>query len=69
MLYPLTIKSGVKLSFISVVEAKEQVVAGANYKLAIQALEEPFVRVYKAIVWEKPWLKFMNLTSFEPVLA
>ncbi|KAL4190753.1 hypothetical protein AMTRI_Chr07g77290 [Amborella trichopoda] len=57
------------LSFISVVKAKEQVIARANYKFEIQALEEPFVRVYKAIVWEKPWLKLMNLTSFEPVLA
>ncbi|ERN18289.1 cysteine proteinase inhibitor 5 [Amborella trichopoda] len=62
-------QSGAKLSFISVVEAKTQVVSGANYKLAIQALEDPFLRVYKAIVWEKSWLKYRNLTSFEAVLA
>ncbi|KAL4190756.1 hypothetical protein AMTRI_Chr07g77310 [Amborella trichopoda] len=51
-------QSGTTLYFIPV-----------NYELAIQVLENPFVRIYKAIVWEKPWLKFMNHTSFEHVLT
>ncbi|KAF8410824.1 hypothetical protein HHK36_003361 [Tetracentron sinense] len=61
--------TGSNLSFYAVFEAQAQTVAGLNFRLALQALDADFPRLYKAYVWEKPWENFKNLTSFEPVLG
>ncbi|CAA7052076.1 unnamed protein product [Microthlaspi erraticum] len=55
------------LNFVTIVSGESQVVAGMNYRLVITANHTGESKNYKAIVWEKPWLKSMNLTSFKPV--
>ncbi|KAF4399502.1 hypothetical protein G4B88_022585 [Cannabis sativa] len=57
-------KSDLKLS--SVVKGESQVVAGTNYKLVLAVKNGP-AKKYEAIVWEKPWQHFRNLTSFKAV--
>ncbi|KFK41155.1 hypothetical protein AALP_AA2G092800 [Arabis alpina] len=57
-------KSGLK--FETVVRGETQVVAGTNYRLRVTANDGGESKNYEAIVWEKPWLKSMNLTSFKP---
>nr|VDC91079.1 unnamed protein product [Brassica rapa] len=48
------------------------VTAGTNYRLmvtvdgSIGVAGAGVSKKYEAIVWEKPWLKSMNLTSFKP---
>uniref|UniRef100_M4DLH7 Cystatin domain-containing protein n=1 Tax=Brassica campestris TaxID=3711 RepID=M4DLH7_BRACM len=65
-------KSGLK--FVEVVSGESQIVAGMNYRLIVAANEGiPIARngeskKYEAIVWDKPWLKSMNLTSFKPAM-
>ncbi|KAF2539291.1 hypothetical protein F2Q68_00020440 [Brassica cretica] len=65
-------KSGLK--FVEVVSGKSQIVAGMNYRLIAPANEGVAIagngesKKYEAIVWEKPWLKSMNLTSFKPAM-
>ncbi|KAL2932294.1 Cysteine proteinase inhibitor 5 [Bienertia sinuspersici] len=56
------------LKFLRILKGWSQVVAGINYRLIIAA--EPIncngkVYHYEAIVYERPWQHFMNLTSFE----
>lgn len=68
--YDKQIKSGLK--FVAVVSGESQVVAGANYRLIVtvdgglHVAEADASKKYEAIVWEKPWIKSMNLTSFKP---
>ncbi|WZY78439.1 hypothetical protein YC2023_024823 [Brassica napus] len=63
-------KSGLK--FVTVVSGESQVTAGTNYRLmvtvdgSIGVAGAGVSKKYEAIVWEKPWLKSMNLTSFKP---
>ncbi|XP_062088172.1 cysteine proteinase inhibitor 1 [Humulus lupulus] len=57
-------KTDLKLS--SVVKGESQVVAGTNYKLVLSVKNGPVTK-YEAIVWDKPWQHFRNLTSFKPV--
>ncbi|KAF8117122.1 hypothetical protein N665_0012s0127 [Sinapis alba] len=65
-------KSGLK--FVTVVSGQSQVVAGTNYRLIVTVdggvgvADAGASKKYEAIVWEKPWLKSMNLTSFKPTV-
>nr|GME01933.1 cysteine proteinase inhibitor 1-like [Ipomoea batatas] len=53
------------LQFESVIEGQSQVVAGMNYKLVIAAKDGGAGNKYEAVVWDKPWEKFRQLTSFK----
>ncbi|WOK95470.1 hypothetical protein Cni_G04177 [Canna indica] len=57
------------LTFSRVVKGETQVVAGVNYRLLVQVKggEDGSTMEYEVVVWEKPWLKFMQLTSFKPI--
>ncbi|VVB08268.1 unnamed protein product [Arabis nemorensis] len=55
-----------ELKFVTVVRGETQVVAGTNYRLTVTANDGGKSKNYEALVWEKPWLKSMNLTSFKP---
>ncbi|XP_050228521.1 cysteine proteinase inhibitor 5 [Mercurialis annua] len=59
-------RSQTSLDFKSILKGEEQVVAGVNYKLVL-AVDGGESKKYEAIVWEKSWEKFQNLTSFKPV--
>ncbi|KAJ4901396.1 Cysteine proteinase inhibitor 5 [Raphanus sativus] len=65
-------KSGLK--FVSVVSGDSQVVAGTNYRLIVAVNDGVKIanagasKNYEAIVWEQPWLKSKNLTSFKPAM-
>ncbi|KAL1214016.1 Cysteine proteinase inhibitor 5 [Cardamine amara subsp. amara] len=60
-------RSKAGLKFETVVRGETQVVAGTNYRLTVAANDGGGAsKNYEAIVWEKPWMKFRNLTSFEP---
>ncbi|CAN8245704.1 unnamed protein product [Cochlearia groenlandica] len=58
-------KSGLK--FVTVVSGESQIVSGTNYKLVVE-VNDGTRKNYEAVVWEQPWLKSMNLTSFKPVV-
>ncbi|KAG7532329.1 Cystatin domain [Arabidopsis thaliana x Arabidopsis arenosa] len=60
-------RSESELKFETVVSGETQVVAGTNYRLTVAANDGGARKNYLAIVWDKPWMKFRNLTSFEPV--
>ncbi|XP_006346810.1 cysteine proteinase inhibitor 5-like [Solanum tuberosum] len=53
-----------KLKFQEITEGESQVVAGINYRLVISAKDSDSPHNYLAEVWDKPWEKFRNLTSF-----
>ncbi|KAL0306949.1 UNVERIFIED_CONTAM: Cysteine proteinase inhibitor 1 [Sesamum radiatum] len=57
------------LAFESVVKGETQVVAGTNYRLVIAAKDGSAAdsKQYRALVWDKPWLKFRILLSFEEI--
>ncbi|CAH8384220.1 unnamed protein product [Eruca vesicaria subsp. sativa] len=58
-----------ELKFVAVVSGESKVVAGINYRLIVAVNDGPGgSKNYEAIVWEKQWLKSMNLTSFKPVV-
>ena len=59
-------QSKVDLKLKSVVKGETQVVAGTNYKLVVSVQNGAAAEKYEAIVWEKPWEHFRNLTSFKP---
>ncbi|KAF8108410.1 hypothetical protein N665_0109s0035 [Sinapis alba] len=66
-------KSGLK--FVSVVSGESQVVAGTKYRLIVAVNDGVEIandggasKNYEAIVWDQPWLKSMNLTSFKPAI-
>ncbi|KAF8096255.1 hypothetical protein N665_0313s0025 [Sinapis alba] len=61
-----------ELKFVAVVSGESKVVAGTSYRLIV-AVDDSATgaggsKNYEAIVWEKEWLKSMNLTSFKPVV-
>ncbi|RWR76315.1 Cystatin domain-containing protein [Cinnamomum micranthum f. kanehirae] len=53
------------LSFKSVVDGQEQVVAGVNYLLTVEAMDGEVTKTYEALVWEKDWEGFKRLISFK----
>ncbi|KAK6938876.1 Cystatin domain [Dillenia turbinata] len=55
------------LKFESVIKGETQVVAGMNYKLVLAAKDGEAENNYEAVVWEKAWLGYRNLTSFKIV--
>nr|WFP52518.1 cystatin [Aristotelia chilensis] len=56
------------LKFETVISGETQVVSGTNYKLIVAAKDgEAVSKNYEAVVWEKPWVNFKNLTSFKVV--
>ncbi|CAN4089983.1 unnamed protein product [Withania somnifera] len=57
-------KAKTKLEFQKVINGESQVVAGINYRLVISAKDDGSQHNYLAEVWDKPWEKFRNLTSF-----
>ncbi|KAJ0252777.1 Cysteine proteinase inhibitor 5 [Hirschfeldia incana] len=61
-----------ELKFVAVVSGDSKVVAGTSYRLIVAAYDSVAgpgaSKNYEAIVWEKEWLKSMNLTSFTPVV-
>ncbi|XP_010473877.1 PREDICTED: cysteine proteinase inhibitor 5-like [Camelina sativa] len=58
-----------RLSFVKVVRGESQVVSGVNYRLLLEVNGSDVSKNYVAVVLEKPWLKSMNLTSFDPVVV
>ncbi|PNX81005.1 cysteine proteinase inhibitor 1-like protein [Trifolium pratense] len=60
-------QSGTKLILVKVIKGETQVVSGTNYRLVLAAKDKSVTKNYEAIVWEKPWLHFRNLTSFKPL--
>ncbi|TKY72236.1 Cysteine proteinase inhibitor 5 [Spatholobus suberectus] len=60
-------RSGAKLKLVKVVKGETQVVAGTNYRLVLKAKDGSATMNYEAVVWEKTWLHFRNLTSFKPL--
>lgn len=55
------------LKYVDVLSGETQVVAGTNYRLVIAAKDGVVSNKYQAVVWDKPWLKFRNLTSFHHI--
>ncbi|KAF6145023.1 hypothetical protein GIB67_013374 [Kingdonia uniflora] len=55
------------LKFIQVVRGETQVISGENYRLIILAKDGAAKNNYEAVVWEKAWQGYMNLTSFKQV--
>ncbi|GAU29860.1 hypothetical protein TSUD_379500 [Trifolium subterraneum] len=60
-------QSGAKLILVKVIKGETQVVSGTNYRLVLSAKDKSVAKNYEALVWEKPWLHFRNLTSFKPL--
>ncbi|KAK9681435.1 hypothetical protein RND81_10G001900 [Saponaria officinalis] len=61
---------GTKLQFVRIVRGESQVVAGTNYRLQISAKDSAAgggVSDYQAVVYERPWDNYRNLTSFFPL--
>ncbi|CAA7399318.1 unnamed protein product [Spirodela intermedia] len=62
-------ESGESLVLNRVLGGQQQVVAGMNYRLVIGAAGWSGVEeLYLAVVYEKPWKTFRNLTVFEPIV-
>ncbi|KAK3218845.1 hypothetical protein Dsin_012815 [Dipteronia sinensis] len=53
----------------SLVSGETQVVSGMNYRLVVVAAKKAATNHYEAVVWEKSWLNYRNLTSFKLVKA
>ena len=60
-------QNGAHLQLVKIVKAEQQVVSGMNYRLVIEAKDGGAERNYQAIVYEKPWQKIRQLTSFKPL--
>ncbi|KAI4296008.1 hypothetical protein L6164_035998 [Bauhinia variegata] len=58
--------SGTKLKLKEVIKGETQVVAGTNYRLVLEAKDGAKINQYQAVVWEKSWQHYRNLTSFVP---
>ncbi|MQL98429.1 hypothetical protein Taro_031137 [Colocasia esculenta] len=59
--------SGQSLVFVGVVSGRQQVVAGMNYDLVIKARDgRRAPALYEAVVYERAWENYRNLTSFNP---
>ncbi|XP_012090836.2 cysteine proteinase inhibitor 5 [Jatropha curcas] len=61
-------RSTANLKLEKVVKGETQVVAGTNYRLVLE-VNGGASKDYEAVVWEKTWENFKNLTSFKPVKA
>ncbi|KAK7292460.1 hypothetical protein RIF29_08241 [Crotalaria pallida] len=59
-------RSGAKLRLTGVVKGESQVVAGENYRLVLATSDG---NSYQAVVWDKPWVHFRKLLSFDPLHA
>lgn len=61
-------KANAMLEFERLVKVRQQVVAGTMYYFTVE-VKEPGggKKAYEAKVWEKPWEKFKQLQSFEPL--
>ncbi|TKY53950.1 Cysteine proteinase inhibitor 5 [Spatholobus suberectus] len=55
---------GEMLKFEKVIKADTQIVTGINYRVTLTASNGSSYNNYIAIVWEKVWMHFRNLTSF-----
>ncbi|XP_022724248.1 cysteine proteinase inhibitor 5-like [Durio zibethinus] len=60
-------QSKTSLKLLKVIKGETQVVAGTNYRLVLKATDGSATKAYEAVVWEKAWQNFRNLTSFNPV--
>ncbi|XP_075481323.1 cysteine proteinase inhibitor 5-like [Primulina tabacum] len=63
-------KVKIMLRLVSVIKGEIQIVTGVNYKLVISAtdaLAKMTESNYQVVVWDKPWMKERNLTSFEKI--
>ncbi|KAK2967492.1 hypothetical protein RJ640_010133 [Escallonia rubra] len=60
-------EASASLKYESVVKGETQVVSGTNYRLHIAAQDGGVSGNYEAVVWDKPWEKFRQLTSFKRV--
>ncbi|XP_039070601.1 cysteine proteinase inhibitor 5-like [Hibiscus syriacus] len=60
-------ESKASLKLEKVVKGETQVVSGMNYRLALKAKDEATEKTYEAVVWEKAWQNYKNLTSFNLV--
>lgn len=57
------------LALGKVVKGETQVVSGTNYRLVLSASDGSGASAkYEAVVWEKPWEKFRQLTSFKKLV-
>ncbi|KAJ4969006.1 hypothetical protein NE237_015707 [Protea cynaroides] len=56
-----------ELKYKRVVRGETQVVAGTNYRLLIAADDGGVSKKYLAVVYERPWEGFKNLTSFKQI--
>lgn len=53
------------LEYVTVLKAKEQVVAGKVYSLTLEAVDAGKRRIYEAKIWVKPWMNFKQLQEFK----
>ena len=66
-------QSKTPLKLLKVVEGEKQVVAGMNYRLLLNATDGAATdgaetNPYQAVVYERSWEHYMNLTSFKRLL-
>ncbi|KAK1556595.1 hypothetical protein Q3G72_008444 [Acer saccharum] len=61
-------RSKALLIFESLVEGESQVVKGIHYRLVVAAKDREATNNYEAIVLEREWEHFRNLTSFKELL-
>ncbi|KAK7245953.1 hypothetical protein RIF29_40807 [Crotalaria pallida] len=61
-------QSGEKLKLENVIKGESQVVSGTNYRIVLTANDGNTAKNYTAVVFEKPWQHYKNLTSFKPLL-
>ncbi|CAO2831407.1 unnamed protein product [Amaranthus hypochondriacus] len=59
---------GSKLTFVEVIKAQRQVVAGLKYYLTVKAQEGDHTKVFDAVVVVKPWVQSKKLLIFGPSL-
>ncbi|CAL9062905.1 unnamed protein product [Musa banksii] len=58
------------LTWDKVVKGETQLVSGLQYKLLVMTKNEMDVSArYEAVVWEKEWMNFRKLVSFNPVIT
>ncbi|GMN36563.1 hypothetical protein TIFTF001_006112 [Ficus carica] len=57
-------QSKASLKLTRIVSGETQVVAGTNYLLILAVTNKKAAERYEAVVWEKEWEHFRNLTSF-----
>lgn len=55
------------LEFVRVISAKQQVVAGVNYYITLEAKDGVIKKEYEAKIWVRGWLNSKELLEFKPV--